>query len=391
MPNPTAPPPPRESTAPANLDELVRRAMTGKGGVDAIKKALSDPAPLPRVDAPPPRPEAPSTEVPRTEAPRPEAASSDPLEQLALLVTRARASRDQGDMVAYARALEAAAETLARLRGEPAGVNVSPGASEVPLPEPERPRVVRLGPSRLPYALVMGEVPPGMETAVLASALGVDLATARAATLAGGTRIVIRSGDRPDLAARATRLSAAGVTASVADRDTLSAMGMALAVTGADSLDVLRVVEAELWISPPDPGNLPRGEPWVLAAPTHLVPGEVELRRLRADVEDSRWQRKHYAAAKGAGGETRLAVLDIHDGGRILRLVEGACELGNVQPGSSRVAMKALLERLSARWPSARVEPRRVCAAQPVPGDNLREDGWGAWEEHSRAVAALQR
>ncbi|MBM4393128.1 MAG: hypothetical protein FJ090_18545, partial [Deltaproteobacteria bacterium] len=197
--------------------------------------------------------------------------------------------------------------------------------------------------------------------------------------------------DRADLAARAARLLAAGVAAAVIEREALTASRQAATVTGADSLDVLRVVEAELWISPPDPGSLPRGEPWVLTSPTHLVTGEVEVRRLRADVEDSRWQRKHYAAAKGAGGETRLAVLDIHDGGRILRLVEGACELATVQPGSSRVALKALLERLASRWPGARVEPRRVCAAQPVPGDSLREDGWGAWEEHSRAVALLSR
>ena len=46
MPTPTVAPPPKERVLPANFDELVRRAMSGSGGVGELRKALqAKPAP----------------------------------------------------------------------------------------------------------------------------------------------------------------------------------------------------------------------------------------------------------------------------------------------------------------------------------------------------------
>lgn len=428
MPNPVAPPPSREGAAPGNLDELVRRAMAGNVDVRALKAALggqgsatpTTPAARPATTSPPPPAAPPAAVAPPSPPVAPPASATPPtavappapeLEELRVLLGQASARLRAGDSVEASKLLArlaARADDAARRlgAGRKMSLSVKP-AREAPVDPPELPAEAlaeveavpadsappprpRLGPSRHPHALVMAEPPAGTETAALAAALGVDLATARAAALAGGTRLVMRSPDGAGLRERAHRLQLLGVAACVVDREELLAQPAARAVTGVDSLDVLRVVDAALWALPPDPTALPRGEPLVLGSPRLLVVGEVEERRLRPEPQESRWQRAHYAAPRGAGGETRRLVLDLHAGGEVLRLAEGACDLSALDLGAGRVALRALPERLADRWPELVVEPRRVCPAAPVPGDERREDGWGTWEEHSRACAALR-
>ncbi|HNC96188.1 MAG TPA: hypothetical protein PKW90_08710, partial [Myxococcota bacterium] len=69
MPNPTAPPPaPPEKKLPSNLDDLVRKAMSG-GGLRALQEALSrsqaEPPPAPAPTAPP----APAVAAPSPSSP----------------------------------------------------------------------------------------------------------------------------------------------------------------------------------------------------------------------------------------------------------------------------------------------------------------------------------
>ena len=79
MPNPTAPPPPPpEKKLPSNLDDLVRKAMTG-GGLRALQEALSRSQPEPAL---PPPPAQPTVVPPLSAAPSPpRAAVAPPISQ----------------------------------------------------------------------------------------------------------------------------------------------------------------------------------------------------------------------------------------------------------------------------------------------------------------------
>ena len=442
MPTPSVPPPPKERALPANLDELVRRAMSGQG-VGELKKALAQNGPppgaarevatpdvqqvrvaatpnvqeAPVVAAPPPaqfaapllpQPVAPPVAQPAKPTVSPGPLPGDPLVSLVAAASRALAANARGDQAELARALDAATTHIEAIRlglttrgvdspppvPQPSG---HPGSilaeASLPTVEPEPvERSVRLPPIRHAFALVLGAPPAGSEVGAIAAALGVDLATARNVAITSGTRITLRGADRAELERRAAAVRPLGIPAVVVAREHLAGAGPAWAVVGFESADQWRLVAADLWLDPPDPQNLPRGEPYALVAPRVTVIGEVEVKRLRADPSDSKWQRSHFAAAKGAGGETRLAVLDLVFPDRLLRVVEGGFDprgIPGADLGSSRRSLKALQDWLASNFPSLRVEPRRICVAAPVLGVAGREDGWAGWEEHSRACALL--
>lgn len=448
MPTPTVQTPPKERVLPANLDELVRRAMSGQG-VGELKKALAQSTPrpaaasptaetpaVPAAATPPTAPPAAATAptaaaetvpagvaetVPAPQgrsssraAPTPSAPAPDPFVALVSAASQALAARAAGQVEATRQALDdivrytqearstlgesvlSAASLVAsspvRSGGGTEPAEVEPNSIE-PIPDDEpAPRSVRLPPIRHPYALILGQCPAGTETGALAAALSVDLATARNVALATGTRITLRSGEFSELDRRAHSAKKLGIEAVVCTRDQLSEAGPAWAVVGWDRVDQWRILPADLWIDPPDPQNLPQGEPYALFHPRLLVIGEVEVKRMRAETPDSKWQRRHLAPPKGAGGEVRLSVLDLVSDGRILRVCEGAFDARGIpgaDPTSSRRSLKALQEAMIERFPSIRVEPRRICTAAPVLGNSGREDGWAAWEEHSRACAQL--
>lgn len=416
MPTPTAKPPPKERVLPANFDELVRHAMTGAGGVQQLKKALqATPPPEAEAEAPAaPVEAAPAAEAgpPALPSPAPVAAaaisaavagpaeaasavvppaavsprppSPDPLGELLAAAQRAHALRD--DPSALPVVLREVEEALVAARATlPTAAPAAVG--------PESPEAgIRLAAARHPFALVLGAVPAGIETARLATALGVDPATARAAILAGGTRIALRGTDRDLLERRAVHLRAEGLEATVVARTELTVWGPAKGLVGVEGPMAWRIVEASRWGEErPDPSQLPRGTVAAVGAVWLVVPGDVEEKRLRAPAAESRWQRGHFAAPNGAGGEARLAVVDVYTDAGLLRLVEGGFDPRGLGDGSSsqRLAVKAFLDTLGSRWPDSRVEARRTILSAPRPGDTLRADGWAGWEEHSRACAAL--
>ena len=166
------------------------------------------------------------------------------------------------------------------------------------------------------------------------------------------------------------------------------AFGPARAVVGVEAAESWRVVDVPIWEERPDPSQLPRGVA-VPVTPTLLVPGEVEERSIRAAPTESRWQRSRYTVTR-AGGERRVAVLDLHADGRIFRLVEGAVDLRALpgfDPASQRRSLAAFVTLLLERWPDLPVEPRRVCG---VSADPRAPDGWAEWEEHSRVCRVLR-
>lgn len=395
MPAPTTRAPARERALPENFDELVRRAMTGAGGVQQLKKALEappaepmgepvavlapvvepvavqPPPPPPPVAEPPAPPPAPAPPAP---APPP---APDPLAELLAAATSAHAARH--DPPAVRRALDEVEQALLAAR---AVVDTQPAEEAA----------VRLPAARHPFGLVVGAPPAGMETGRLAAALEVDLATARAAVLAGGARLTLRSPDREALERRAVELRRLGLRACVVARADLVAWGPAVGLVGLDGAHVWRMVEAPRWGEErPDPSQLPRGNPRVVGRVWLVVPGEVEEKRLRAPAAESRWQRGHYAAPNGAGGEARLSVVDVYTDAGLVRMVEGAVDPKGIGEGASsqRLAVKSFVESLATHWPEAHTEARRTVLATARPGNDRRSDGWPAWEEHSRACASL--
>lgn len=437
MPTPTVAPPPKTRELPANLDELVRRAMTG-GGLGALKQALETTSPGGGPGAPPgaragagpaPIPAAPSADresalspPPTTEVlpasvaaeadpdpvvPPVQPPAGDPWDALVDAAWRGRALKGDPAAAALALAQIRAALDLLAAEGPPTGESRAavalPGPGELAVgagsesdpPPPDTGPPVRLPPARHAVALAMAAVPAGLEVGRLAAALEVDLATARAAALAGGARIVLRGADRDELDRRARALEGLGIRSRTLTRELLLDVGPATGLVGAEGAGVWRVVEASRWgENRPDPSQLPHGEVAQLADVWLVVQGEVEEKRLRAPAAESRWQRSHYAAPNGAGGEARIAVLDLHTDDGIVRVVEGATDLRHlpgVTAAGNRVALKALLEAVVLRWPAAHVEGKRTCPATARPGDPLRSDGWAAWEEHSRMCRALLR
>jgi hypothetical protein len=392
MPTPTVAPPPKERVLPSNFDELVRRAMQGGAGVHALKKALEESpigqdAPLPATPppaSPSPLPEAAVGAPDEPGTPRPAPAPVDPFEALVAAASDALARRD--DERALAEALDAVDSAVAAIRARPPR---EPAGPEAPTSDEGGPGI-RLPAARHPHALVVGTVPAGMETARLAGALEVDLATARAAVLAGGTRMVLRGADAAPLEQRAASLRALGLRAGVVAREDLLVFGEAGGFVGFERAGSWRVARAPRWGEVrPDPSQLPRGEVTTPVTIWLVVPGEVEERRLRPPAAESRWQRGHYAAPNGAGTETRVAVVDLYTDVGLVRLVEGAVDVRGLgePPPSQRQAVRLLVESVSARWPDAHVEARRTLPATARGGE--RADGWPAWEEHSRACAAL--
>jgi hypothetical protein len=224
----------------------------------------------------------------------------------------------------------------------------------------------------------------GLDASALAARAAVDLPTARAATAAGGTRVILRAADRADLERRCERLVAAGIGAAVFSASDLRVFGVARSVVAL--APALRVVDTPLWDAPPDPASLPAGEPLDDGEPWILVAGEVEERRFAGDAEPSRWQRSRFEVGGGVTAESRVAVVDLHTRSFILRIREGACDWRgdpSADPASQRRSLRRFVDTAADRWPALHVEPRRVCEARGRPGDT-RATGWPAWEEHSR-------
>ncbi|MSQ00764.1 MAG: hypothetical protein EXR71_02600 [Myxococcales bacterium] len=418
MPAPAArPPPPPERALPDNLDELVRRAMSG-GGVDALKQALSAPGagavraaaapvgsipsepldPGPSADAAPDsiEPDGEAVAMVGTGAPTPQAlAAASPVAPLDALVAAAGEARAAHDVATRKAALErvrAALEAAERPIDDDVDREAAAPTPDLDPEPPDEGPPFRIPLARLPYALVIGAVPSGVETGALASALDVDAATARVAVLAGGTRIVLRAAVATDLERRLPALSQLGVAAAVISREALLATEAARACVAAAAADSWRVIDAPRWGSErPEPARLPVGEVHVPGQPILFALGEVEEHQLRTEAKPSRWGRTRYSTGPTPSGEGRVVVIDVHTADVIYRFVEGAVdlrELPGADTNAQHQAMKLLQGALVARWPTVPIEPKRICVATARPGARVA-DGWPAWEEHTRVCRLL--
>ena len=439
MPNPVVRP---VKPAPdvANLDALIRDVLRG-GDLGQLKKALVEakaaearptapPAPRPPAAPPAPPPAAPPRTAPDRvpPPPAPPRAAADPLTPLGPATATALAAWRAGDYATTAAALETLAAVLAgaqaevarRLEVAPASAspellpellpelsaddleeptNPRPTVQSADLGAPELPEPVLLPPIRLANALVLDGLGDPDLAVPLATALQVDVATARSFTATRHTQITLRGDDAPALEARAARVRAAlSIDARVYARADVAALAAAVPVLALEAR-TCRLGAGSPWLETSDllasEGIPTDGPVLTLDDVALLVLGEVEQRAWREGADGGRWLRQRYGV-DAAGAERRRLVIDLHTPGRILRIVEGMTDLRRLPGGdgtSSRRAIKALLDHAAHRWPGLRVEPRRICAAGHASlgaaGTRLTS-GWAAWEEHTR-VCRLHR
>ena len=403
MPAPQAPPPKEERALPPNLDDLVRRALQGRGGLEKVRTALSGAEPPP--DQPgKPRPPAEIPEMIKplikpvispviapaavnlapvtAPAPAPVTQTAPDLEALwARLVAEAAAARQAqpSDTDAALAGLDRAEALIGELRRALSAVRA-------PAPEPER-RRLRLPPIRLPWMLVAGADATAEQ---LMAGAGLDAITARGLAGAGWPRVV-RRGERAALAEWEARAAGAGLAVRLLCRaDLEEAAGWAvLGGAGRGPEAAWRLSGEPLWEEPPEPDSVPeeRRTPVDFGAILQAVPGEVSSTSRRGGAVSGRWDRQRLAAG-GPQAERRVAVLDLHLRGSILRIVEDMTAFGALpghDPSSARLSLKGLTGVLSSL--GVPVLPKRVCAAgaQTVSeGGAQSGSGWPGWEEHSR-------
>ena len=425
MPAPVAPPPPK--VVPANIDALVRDAMRG-GDVGKLRAALKaqgiEATPRPVVTPPvvtppvvtrpavtppvaPPRAPAPALSPPPAPRPAPPPAATSPappsgrsrsevLDALVLAAERTRVALDLGA------ALDALALVVAEARtfAEPtpgaahtaaAHTAAAPTATLTAGPTPDAapavPAPVELPPFRFAWMLVVSGVPAAHE---VAAGLGLDLVTARQLAYLAGPRVAARSDDAALLESRAGRAREAGLDVRVCARAALAELPPAETLLTVEPDGRWLTCASPVWRDPPEPSTRPAGTP----APTDgvflLVSGEVEVRDQRGPRDPGRWARSRLTVA-GPVAERRVLVVDVHLPDRIVRVVEGIVDLRGDPShvdGSGRRTLAAWLDAAITRWPDARVEPRRTCAAGAA--TKLSEDGrqsgsgWPLFEEYSR-------
>ncbi len=398
MPNPVAPSP-EKPPAPENLDELIRRALTGAGSAGAVRAALSA-RPAPEPEPPPPSRAAP----PEPAESRGDAGPSTLL--LPGLAEAARSAYTRQDASGWRLALARLDEALqhARLDPPPAAAPRPPPPgtrspvvpsvehrpdppASAPLAPAEAPLTVRLPPVRLPWILLMDGADRPELAPRLAEALEVDLFTARLYSAGRFARVVGRSPLDSQLRRRAAAIEALGLRASVISRAALEASPIARFVVEALGGSTWRVLDEPVWEEDIEPETHGGGEPIEVAAPLVVVPGEVEVRR-RGQRQVARRLRDRYLA-DGPTTESRVGVIDLHFPTMILRIVEGLSRLDALPgstPGAGARSFRSLLNSLDTHFPDSHVEARRVISSGPARDAAGVESGWPAWEEHSRLL-----
>jgi hypothetical protein len=266
-----------------------------------------------------------------------------------------------------------------------------PSAASVQVESP----TIMLPKVRRSFALVMDGLGYVDRHTQLVEALGLDAVTARMLAIARQPRVAMRSDDRARLVAMASTLrDELGIPAVVANRDNLVEVGPArllssfatgvMAMTIPDWLgDLHSVVKGA------------EGEP-VNEPPQLIVPGELVIMRYRATRGGGRL--KHLREGKlEAASEQRLAIVDLHLQGSILRILEGVTDLSGA-PGAIPDGFRRTLRILNEQWTEQGIrmlEPRTCSPAMDSAHTRVEEhggrltSGWPEWEEHSRSARLL--
>jgi len=375
-----------------------------------------------------------STPVVSPPAPRPTAGPPQPLDEtssiqkrleaLAAGIEAARRGWEAGDAAAVHRWAAQAesdiplirkqlegAQTPAPTAQAPAPIAPTPSPAMAPAPEedlaspttgamPAPDPTILLPKVRHPVSLVIAGMGDGDRSVELAEALGVDGVTARLSAISRYPRVVLRGEDRVRMEQTAKRVrSSLGILAEVVDRDTLLAVGPAVAILQATSCDPLRleVVGRPMWdieLSAQGPEEPRMVEPSIEL----VVVGEIVVQQFRSLTQGGRLKHVREARVQGSG-ENRLAVVDLHGPQGIYRMVEGQTDLSGFPghtPSSARRSFKDFGAYLAAQ--GLTVLPQRVCqpglhrptggvvAGQVTTG---QATGWATWEEHSRSCRCL--
>lgn len=255
---------------------------------------------------------------------------------------------------------------------------------EVPVEDEPTEEPIQLPPYRLPWALAV-DPPRDPERALeVASALGLDLATARMVARMEHPKVAIRSQDRLDLLRRADAWSEAmGLPVAVVDAEQLLAMGPASLLLELNRERPWRVLPNRGWRADPDQLGV-EGEALERPEVRAVVPGEVSVRRFRA-----------FGGQLLQQSERRVAVADLHGPGQMLRAVEGLTRFSGwpeLEGLSAVQAFRAFLHLVADTWPVACPGTRRCAPVrEPRAGEDGRADadGWAEWEEHSRVCRVL--
>ncbi len=392
MPNPQAAAGP---SMPADLDDLVRAALTG-GRIDKLKAALEAPREAPQEPAPLPLAAVEPVASGAPVAAQPAAPSIDPdaaFDTLAASAARARASWKVGDAAAAARALSELEAALGAVRSSLGAPAVAPHpapagpAAAPPPPDAGLPRY------RLPWLLIVDGPGDAGKARPLAAALDIDLPTARQAALAPFPRVVLRGDERLPLDRKAGRVQAmVGVRAKVRSREELAEMDLPALALAAGGPHRVETVRGAAWLGG-DVGALRPGVDTDCSDALLAVPGDVVVRHYRVGAD-------RRGSAVRPGAERRVAVLDLHGPDTFVRIVQGVTELRG-WPGhdahSTLRSMRQLTQKLWAWWPAAKVLAPRTCRPGDPPTleqvsaepDGLEVGGWPEWEEHTRLCRVL--
>jgi hypothetical protein len=402
MPDPQPMPVQPQKELPSNLDELVRKALSG-GSVEAVRRALvsGEPGVVKQEEKQPYAPlpmrsviQAPVIQAPVIQAPVIQA----PVIQASVIQAPViQASVIQAPVIqvlplGWQQTLEESARRLQQLSAQEETAakeglielifRLQQLVTEKPVP------VVSAPPIRFAWMLVI-QAKGSAET--LSAVLGVDLATARAQLLAGYPKIVLRSNHVSELEPVIQRAMEADLSAEILSREEFLKVARPWCVLGLDQGQLQVHGEAGWELSVP----LGVPEKTVPLLPVWLVVvGEVVSQRQRGAREPGKLERGRVGAA-GALQEQRVMVLDLYgEGERAVRIVEGVTNMAGFpgyEVGSSRLSFKRLVEWLEGQ--GADVVPKRVVAAvgEQRGSDGSRvESGWPAWEEHSWAVKMLR-
>ena len=371
LPDPTESPPLRvERTLPADIDQLVKQAMT-LGTTHKLREAM-----LTHQEAP-------------TEAPPAVEETVDPRETLQRLKQAADAAleaHDAGREPDVYAALSNAQEAL---------VSFGPLRRPMAVENEDEGPVICLPKVRRRFGLVVEGLGDVDKHSVIASALGMDGATARMIAIARQPRVALRGDDDERLLEMALRLrEEAGLKATVVDSERLLAMGPASLLHGFESGPTLvPVADWSLPFETPSPSH--NGRP-MTDPPLLVVPGEVVVLKYRSSRSGGRL--KHLRDGRmQAAAEQRLVLVDLHTQSGIVRILEGHTNLSEA-PGAVSDGFRRSLRTLIDNWRDqgvAVLEPR-TCAPGRQGGESASgldqaafATGWPDWEEHSRAAGAL--
>jgi hypothetical protein len=362
--------PPEPVSLPADIDQLVRSAMS-LGTTAGLERALAD-----------------HQAAAVVEDTTPAAASQEnPLEVLLDAAQRAIEAERLPDARALSTALMDAKRAIERCEATPAFAVQSteiPAAPTILLPSVQR-----------RYALVIDGLSDVDRASDLAQTLGVDGVTARMLAIARQPRIALRADTPGGLGTMAKALQATNnLAATVVDDAALRSCGPARLLVSFDGGP--RTIAINDWMTDlPNPIDTDQSQA-MHQAPLLVVPGELVILQFRSAPSGGRL--KHLREGRmDPAAEQRLAVADLHMPDGVIRILEGVSDLTDA-PGAISDGFRLSLRVLLDQWQDHGIRVLEARTAIPKLGSKAGRTeakgaslaaAWPEWEEHSRCARLL--